>query len=216
MAALTLCFALKADTSNCYAVAFLADPIGLDIMSTSMTLEYDPARFAFDPLSSGFLCQFSVGGDCPPAAGAVGTFPLPIAPTLPFSVGQPLPGSGVALTDTGTAVTLDYDLASPVTITDDTNFFLFMFRFIDPVLINPSKSTVTYSALSAGDFTQTSFVCHTDSIPDLGCGSAHGITGVTLNLIPEPSTILMVGSGAMGLLASAWRRRKSANSHAKN
>ncbi len=104
-------------------------------------------------------------------------------------------------------MTLSYHPGSPVTANTDTNFFLFMFDFREEAIIDLPRSTVTYSASAPGtDFTQTNFVCHTDAIPDLGCGSANGITGITLNLarIPEPSTWLLLVIGLLGLTGYGW------------
>jgi hypothetical protein len=88
-------------------------------------------------------------------------------------------------------VSLDYQLSQPVSIDGETNFFLFAFDFRDPPLIDIGTSTVTYLATEPGvDFTQISFVCHTDIVPDPGCGSENPVEGITLNLerIPEPGT----------------------------
>jgi hypothetical protein len=195
---------------SCRTIALLVDPPSSGVDSLAMTLQYDSDKFVFNSQNSGFLCSFSSNGDCPPVSASPGTFPVDILPSSGFNPGQPLPGSSVTLNDTGGSVALDYQLASPVNIDQDTNFFLFAFDFKQPQIISVSRSTVTYSASSPGsDFTQTSFVCHTDVIPDLGCGSAHGITGITLNLtpVPEPPTWLMLGAGLVGLLGYGWRRR---------
>ena len=86
---------------------------------------------------------------------------------FPSNPGQPLPGSSATLTDTGTEVSLDYHLSSPVTINGETNFFLFSFDFKDPPVIDIGTSSITYLAADPGvDFTQVSFVCQTDVVPD--------------------------------------------------
>jgi hypothetical protein len=108
LAVLALCAILQPDRKDCYAAAIMADPIGLGVESTSMTLQYDPNLFTFNPAQSGFLCQFSSGGDCPAANGATGAFPLQYLPPTGFHPGQPLPGSTVQLTYTGSSVTLQY------------------------------------------------------------------------------------------------------------
>jgi len=196
---------------SCRTIALMVDPPASGVTSLAMTLQYDSNKFVFNPQNSGFLCAFSSNGDCPPVSASPGTFPVSLLPTSGFNPGQPLPGSSMTLSDNGSSVTLDYRLVSPTNISQDTNFFLFSFDFKQPQIINITHSIVTYSASSPGlDFTQTSFVCHTDVIPDPGCGSAHGITGVTLNLtpIPEAPTWLMLGVGMVCLLGYRLRSNK--------
>jgi len=174
----------------------MADPVGLGVESTSLSLQYDTNKFTFDAQASGFLCQSSSGGDCPPASAAAGTFPLTLFPASGFNPGPPLPGSTVALSDSGGIVTLDYQLSSPVDITQDTNFFLFLFDFKHPITVDLNASSITYYSSQPGlDFTQTNFVCHTNEIPDRGCGSADGIMGIDMNLTstPEPASWSLLG-----------------------
>jgi hypothetical protein len=114
---------------DCKAVAFVADPVGPNITDVSLTIQYDASLFTFDNPASGFLCQFSSAGDCPLAGASIGTQPVKLLPSSGFTPGSPLPGSTVSLTDTGSEVTLDYHLGTPVTMDEDTNFFLFSFDF---------------------------------------------------------------------------------------
>jgi hypothetical protein len=208
LAALAACVILEPERTDCYAVAFLADPVGQGITSTSITLRYNTSDLTFNAQKSGFLCQFSSNGDCPAAGGvSPGTFPLMLLPSSGFSPGQPLPGSLVTLTDVGGAVTLDYKLSSLLDITQDTNFFLFMFDFKNPQIIDLASSTVTYSASNPGsDLTQTSFVCDTQP-PGLRCGSSQPITGVSLYLEPEPSgSCVIFGLGFLGFSRTLRKR----------
>jgi hypothetical protein len=117
-------------------------------------------------------------------------------------VGRPVARVG-SLVDTGSTVSLSYTLPAPVTADQETNFFRFAFRFNHPITIDLNRSTVTYNATGLGvSFTQTTFVCHTDNIPDLGCGSNNGVTGISLNLapIPETATWLMFGPAVACML----------------
>ena len=194
-------------TWKCAKATFLADPTAsTGITSISMQVAYNASEFTFNPGESGFLCQFSQNGDCPPPGGPAGTFPLALLPDLGFNPGQPLPGADVSLDEAGGTVFLDYTLPSPVTAETDTNFFLFSFDFNDPPTIDLSQSTVTYLASNSGlDFTQLSFVCGTTA--DLVCGSNNPIKGITLNLatVPEPSTWVLLTTAFIGLLGYSWK-----------
>jgi hypothetical protein len=205
---------------NCRAVAFVADPVGPDITDISLTIQYDASLFTFDNPASGFLCQFSSAGDCPAAGASIGTQPVQLLPSSGFIPGSPLPGSTVSLTDTGSEVTLDYHLGTPVTVDEDTNFFLFSFDFKTPMDVNLDESTVTYAGVddplgasfTQTSFTQTNFACSTTQIADTGCGGNPGISGITLNLVPtpEPESWLLFLSSLAGLLAfsCAFRARR--------
>jgi hypothetical protein len=101
-----------------------------------------------------------------------------------------------------------------VNITGNTNFYLFWFDLKNPVIIAPQFATVTYfNSGQASDFTQTLFVCHTDQIPDMGCGSSDPTTGFTINFTPEPSTLVLALSASFLVARRLYRgsRRRTAD-----
>jgi hypothetical protein len=201
---------LDSNPGLCRTIALAVDPPSRNVTSLSTTLQYDTSRFTFDRQGSGFLGPFSLDGGNAPAVVREGTLPVDLLPSSGLNPGHPLPGSSVALTDTGGKVTLDYQLSSPIGIDQDANFFLFSFNFNDPPLVTISQSTATYFSNGTGlDFNQTAFSCAT---VDFGsCGSTHPVSGITLDLavVPEPTTLLLWGTTMAGLgLAARWRRRR--------
>ena len=202
----------EGDLDVCKEIALAVDPpASPGITSITISIAYNQSKFTFDPLLSGFLCQFSINGDCPAANAAVGTFPLTVLPPPGVTPGQPLPASSETLTDTGSVVTLAYAPSTAVVAETETNFFLFVFAFKNPPLISVPLSTVTYLNSGPGlDFTQSSFVCKTTVIPDQGCGSFDEVAGITLNLVPEPAALALLCGGLVVLLAGGRRRGRAA------
>jgi|HubBroStandDraft_6_1064221.scaffolds.fasta_scaffold319133_1 hypothetical protein len=219
IAAYTLCVELGGGSAGpgvCSRIALLVDPPARGVTDLSIALQYDAAQLTFDQQNSGFLTPFAVNSDNPPVVAREGTVPIDLLPSSGFNPGQPLPGSSATLTDTGTEVSLDYHLSSPVTINGETNFFLFSFDFKDPPVIDIGTSSITYLAADPGvDFTQVSFVCHTDVVPDPGCGSENPVEGITLNLerIPEPGTWGLLATAIAGLFLVDLRCRTNRQSN---
>ena len=194
-------------SNNCGKIALVFDPPAPGITQLSAEIAFNTSEFTFNPIESGFLCQFSQNGDCPPPGGPPGTFPLAQLPDSGFNPGQPLPGSSFSLDEAEGTVFLNYVLASPVTVETDTNFFLFTFDFNNPPLIDLDQSTVTYSATDPGlDFTHFSSSCQLTAL-DQPCGSNNPIKGITLNLavVPEPSTWVLLTTAFIGLLGYRWK-----------
>lgn len=71
-------------------------------------------------------------------------------------------------------------------------------------------ATLTFQALSAGT-TAVGIVSDTLNNPDHGLFFALGsqvdiTTNISITVVPEPTTMLLLGTGLLGLLAYSWRR----------
>jgi hypothetical protein len=202
------CAAAGKGTFECTVEVLFWDPPVSSVTGLTLTVQYDPSRVAFAPELSGPLGQLSVGGDAPPPNPGVGTQPLALFPTSGVAAGAPLPGSTFTFSDAGGLLTVNYQLAAPVTTDSDINFLRLAFRLNDPVLVDFAQSTVTYSENSPGQYTQVSFSCTTsDGLNQ--CGSSHPSTGVTFNYVssvPEPATFALLVAGFVALGAGARRR----------
>jgi hypothetical protein len=199
------------DVKRCITAAAILDPSAVGVERITFSIQTDPLIYKFDPDHSGPLGIFSVGGDTPPPSPGVGTRPLQLLPDTGFTPGAPLPGSTLTYTDVNGLVTVDYQLASPITANTNVNFFRLDFDFVDPPIINFAESSVTYMTSGpGGDFTQASFACQTVQANGT-CGSDTPSTGATFNLslVPEPSGLAPIVLGIGGLWAM-WRRRTRA------
>jgi hypothetical protein len=197
------CGALGFGEDACLSFSIIVDPPAPGLTGLTMSLQTNPALYTFDPGRSGPLGAFSIGGDAPPANPGVGTQALQLLPSTGFSPGAPLPGSTLTYTDVGGLLTISYQLANPITVSGDVNYFRIDFDLVHPVIIDLAASTVTYAATGPGaDVTQVSFSCTTTNLMDQ-CGSAQPSTGITFNLsvVPEPApwAMLLVGVGVLGV-----------------
>ncbi|AHG88979.1 PEP motif putative anchor domain protein [Gemmatirosa kalamazoonensis] len=210
-----VCDPLGGTLYSCYRTVIRADPKG-DVTHIGMTLDYDFSGpgFVFNAALSGLLGPFAVGGSEPPATPGAGVQPLPIFTSLPDVPGTPNPGWALTVTDDGLAVTMDYRNVSglPVRPGRETNFFVFVFDLVHPVVIDASRSTVTYSTtlVPGATFAELSFTCESGDPSFPTCGSTVPSAAITLDLaaVPEPRSVLLVASGLLALAGVAVRRRR--------
>jgi len=173
---------------DCTLMAIIADPPVVGVTGLSLSFDYDPAHWTFRADLSGPLCEFSVGGSCPPATAALGT--RPIGAYTGLTAGALLPGSTLVMSNDTVLgiVTINYTLADPLLfgadVTEDRNFFAFFFERDTP--FDPSTTMVTYYADSGGhEFNQLAASC-SNSL-NTSCGSKTPVGGFTFSRsVPEP------------------------------
>jgi hypothetical protein len=180
-------------------ITIVVDPDG--IQTIDLVLDYDPSLFTFVPGESGFLCDFSNGGDCPSILGQSGTVTMP---QQTFTPGAERSGTTYTLTDSGTSVHLDYDMsANPAPAGTDRNLFAFTFQSLYPI----SDMATIEGSPGTYDITIASSTCTAlDSGDPVACGSNNPSYGVSFEVVPEPSSALLVGAGLAGW---AVRRKRS-------
>ena len=211
-----VCNFLGGTSYSCFQAGIRMDPVGT-VSHVAMTLDYDFSgpTFTFNPGLSGPLCGFSIGGSCPAANPGTGFEPfvpgVNLFLAMPDVAGAPLPGSPIySVVDNGLAVTVNYQLPAPIPVPVETNFFLFVFDYITPIVFNTATSTVLYatSALPGSDFVLLSSFCDSGPPDHIACGST--VPMVSINFVPEPSTTALLAAGAAGLALTAGRRRRGA------
>jgi hypothetical protein len=208
-----VCDPLGGTIYSCGRVAIRLDPEG-SVRHVTSTIDYDLVgpQFRFNQALSGPLGPFAIGGSAPAATPGIGTQPLPIFTTLPDTPGAPLAGSTLTIVDDGLFVTVDYLLAEDVIVAAETNYFLLVFDFLVPIVIDGSRSTVTYSTTRVpdADFTETYFLCESGDPSIPLCGSTNPSVAITLNAhtVPEPSSAALVATGLGGAALLLRRRRR--------
>jgi hypothetical protein len=161
------------------------DPSGDDIEKLGFDFTYDPTdiQILTDPSTFGFLCEFSSTGTCP-------------GPTDPVEYGPPLPGSTSSFNvdNVSGEASLFYDFSStPVTAPGETNFFAFQTVSVLP------GTEVPESAFTQHPESSQQFCVTVASDPLNGCGEQG-------SPVPEPGTLLLLGSGILGVATKGWKR----------
>lgn len=190
---------------NCTGISIVADPPTNGITELALDILYDPSRWIFKPLESGFLCDFTSTGGCPPANAQLGTFEVgALADASSFVPGWALAGSTASLTDdnVGGVVSLQYRLAAPLVATGEQNFFSFFFESVEPF---SDISLLSYFDDEQGsyDFSQAGARCITVTG---NCASLTPIVGINIAYVSAPPSAALLALGLL-LLAADRRRR---------
>lgn len=194
------------DRIVCRLSSIVFDPVSAataDVNSFSLTVLYNPSIQTFDPSRSGPLGVFSVGGDSPPVNPGIGTEVLRLLPSSGYSPGAPLPDSVLTYTNINGMLKINYQLANAVPLSTEVNFFIVSFLYKDLLVLPPklSDTLVTYETQGPGrDYSVANFGCTTTK-PSVTCGSNNPSTGITVTVVSEPSSLLLLGIGVvfMGL-----------------
>ncbi|MBV8683048.1 MAG: hypothetical protein JO111_09265 [Caulobacteraceae bacterium] len=182
------------------SVTIVIDPLATNFTGFTLTLDYNPALYTFNQSASGPLGLISVGGDTPPPVAGSGTMPVLPLPSG-FNPGSPLPGSTLTYTNSHGVLTVDYKLASPVSLTGDVDDFRLDFTTAPSAL-----GEAIYAATGPGrDFSVASSTCFTSDMG--GCGATTPATGITF--VPEPAAWTLMIFGVFGI-GAVLRRRPAA------
>jgi hypothetical protein len=212
------CLRLKGPKWLCNVVAIIVDPVSPSVTGFALSMQYDPAKYAFNPSRSGPLCQFAQSGDCPPLDPLPGTQPVQLLPSTGYTPGATLPGSSLSMADAGSQVNVIYSLETGVSVPTDANIFLLMFDLVHPVVFDENTASVTYGSPGVGiaagepDFEQKTFFCTTNP-PGGNCSSNTPVTTITttgFTSTPEPSSVMLLASGVAALVGAGAVRRRCA------
>jgi len=182
-------------------VTITVDPASVQMIDLDMS--YNTSLFSFDASRTGFLCDFSTGGDCPSLPGVIGTFTMPIMDVTPGTERSGT-SSSLAVDPVAGTIHLHYDLtANPPPAGTDRNFFAIG---LDP-LVPISSDIVIHDTPGVYDFNVLSASCTVlDGTTTSSCGSNTPATGITFRALPEPGTFPVLLSGLAGMFFVNRRR----------
>ncbi|MCP2731210.1 PEP-CTERM sorting domain-containing protein [Limnofasciculus baicalensis] len=171
------------------AACLVLDPAPVpSIEEIGFEIKYDPSKIRIIPERSGFLCELSSNGDCPPV-------PLVDSGQL-INLGDPRENTNFNLYVTSDTVTLYHDLRNNPTPPIDREFNFFGLAF---------EPLVDFNQISESDFVQ-----QVNSPAQFCTVSGERTTcGVP---VPEPSTILGSLVAAIGAASTLKRKLKPSQS----
>jgi hypothetical protein len=83
-----------------------------------------------------------------------------------------------------------------------TDFVDLQFSLLPSITFNDVISALDNKSLRVG--------LHIQGIPITGGTTSESFVSVSITQVPEPSTVILLGIGAIGLLAWGWRRSRKA------
>jgi hypothetical protein len=178
------------------------DPPVNDITSISFEFFFDPTRFSPIPDSAGFLCSFTLSGNCPAESPGVGMQPIEVTTTPPITG----PANGTQSIVIGSnSVSIDATFSSPITAESDELFFAMAF---EPLFEITDNTRIIYSqqVLPDADYAVTSYSCTTLDNQN-SCGSENYTVSFRVTTVPEPTFILTFFTFNVLGAASVFKRK---------